>query len=60
MTKTLRYLICLLTTLLILSALSSYTPVTAYEPASEQLTPTGGQVEANGITIAYERFGATD
>jgi pimeloyl-ACP methyl ester carboxylesterase len=28
--------------------------------ASEALTPTAGQVQANGITIAYESFGATN
>lgn len=64
--KTIRYPI-LLATLLALSVLSGCTlvpiiPLTL-SPPSEQLeapTPTAGQVQANGITIAYESFGAPD
>ncbi len=53
-----------LTLLVILTALMGCTPVTidpsTVAPTSEQPTPTTGQVEANGITIAYESFGETD
>lgn len=57
-------LIHLLVILLILGVLSSCITITVAEPAaqaaSEQLTPTAGKVQANGITIAYESFGPTD
>jgi pimeloyl-ACP methyl ester carboxylesterase len=38
----------------------TFTIQSASSAGSEGLTPTGGQVEANGITIAYESFGATN
>jgi pimeloyl-ACP methyl ester carboxylesterase len=62
--KVLRFPIHWLAALLLLTVLSGCITVAAdsptSEPASESLTPTAGQVQANGITIAYESFGPED
>jgi hypothetical protein len=69
--KTLRYSVWWLTIVIMLSGLAGCITVTASQstpsapsepptPTAEQQAATAGQVEANGITIAYESFGPTD
>ena len=62
--KAIRNLIQLVAPVLTVSLLSACVPVTASTSATETTaqgpTPTTGQAQANGLTLAYESFGPTD